>query len=125
MRSNLTKTPQRGARRARSRHQRAWMVCGVLISLWAAIHYGRDMPVLFQSRRVVQESKPELLSGSILFVPSSGNICRQSLIDNATGQIRDNGLVDCTTAKVETEKSWAARMALQRQAAIRDSFANR
>lgn len=40
----------------------------------------------------------DLATGSIIFVPILGNTCRKKLIDNATWQIRDNGLVDCRAA---------------------------
>ena len=40
----------------------------------------------------------DLTTGSIIFVPILGNTCRKKLIDNATWQIRDNGLVDCRAA---------------------------
>jgi hypothetical protein len=33
-----------------------------------------------------------------VFVPRSGNDCREKLIDNDTWRIRDNGTVDCDTA---------------------------
>jgi hypothetical protein len=126
MRTDVTIRPRHVARRPAFLYRHSWLVCGLLIFLWAAIHYGRDIPLLSQSRGVVREHKPELLfSGSILFMPLSGDTCRQRLIDNATGQIRDNGLVDCATAKAETEQRWAARMALQRHAAVGASFATR
>jgi hypothetical protein len=40
----------------------------------------------------------EIYTGSILFVPNDGKICRQLLFDNRTGLINDNGLVDCAHA---------------------------
>jgi hypothetical protein len=40
----------------------------------------------------------EIYTGSILFVPNNGKVCRQLLFDNRTGLINDNGLVDCEQA---------------------------
>jgi hypothetical protein len=40
----------------------------------------------------------DLTTGSILFVPNEGNICRQRLIDNRTWTIRDGGYVTCNEA---------------------------
>ena len=40
----------------------------------------------------------ELRTGSILFVPDRGNVCRQKLIDNTTWRIWDNGFVYCNEA---------------------------
>jgi hypothetical protein len=39
-----------------------------------------------------------LTTGSILFVPLQGNICRQRLIDNRTWLMRDKGYVICDEA---------------------------
>jgi hypothetical protein len=36
-------------------------------------------------------------TGTIVFVPSAGNDCRELLIDNATWRIRENGYTDCDT----------------------------
>jgi hypothetical protein len=36
-----------------------------------------------------------LRTGSILFVPASGNRCRHRLLDNQTWFIRDNGFINC------------------------------
>lgn len=40
----------------------------------------------------------DLTTGSILFVPSTGNVCRQRLIDNRSWLIRDGGYVKCDEA---------------------------
>lgn len=89
------------------------------------IHYGAGIPALFQSPVISREGEPKLLSSSLLFSPLSGNTCRQSLFDNATGQIWDNGLVDCDAAKAQTAERWAKQMAYQRQIAIRDLFVHK
>lgn len=39
-----------------------------------------------------------LTTGSILFVPLQGNVCRQRLIDNKTWMMRDKGYVICDEA---------------------------
>lgn len=44
------------------------------------------------------QTDDDLATGSIIFVPILGNTCRKKLIDNATWQIRDSGLVDCRAA---------------------------
>lgn len=54
----------------------------------------------------------ELATGSIIFVPILGNTCRKKLIDNATWQIRDHGLVDCRAALTQNvhgrQLGWSA-----------------
>jgi hypothetical protein len=39
-----------------------------------------------------------LTTGSILFVPMEGNVCRERLIDNKTWRMRDKGYVVCDEA---------------------------
>jgi len=50
-----------------------------------------------------------LATGSILFVPKAGNICRKRLIDNKTWFMRDKGYVVCDEAV-----SWNANITSQR-----------
>jgi hypothetical protein len=47
----------------------------------------------------VGPSDDEIYTGSILFTPHEGNICRQFLFDNRTGRFTDNGKVDCERAE--------------------------
>jgi hypothetical protein len=64
-----------------------------------------------------------LTTGSILFVPSEGNVCRKRVIDNKTWLMRDKGYVTCDEAV-----SWNANIqarpysATTRVGAIRDGF---
>jgi len=54
------------------------------------------------ARRVVAAaavpSDSEIYTGSILYMPDVGDICRQLLFDNHNGQFADNGYVDCAHA---------------------------
>lgn len=56
-------------------------------------------------------SDDEIYTGSILFVPNDGKICRQVLFDNRTGRLNYNGLVDCERAyyrsATEIPKQWS------------------
>jgi hypothetical protein len=53
----------------------------------------------------------EIYTGSILYMPDEGRICRQLLFDNHTGRLRDNGSVDCERATYrgssDTPKQWS------------------
>ena len=49
------------------------------------------------AEQVIAPRGDEIYTGSILFVPNDGRICRQILFDNRTGLLSDNGLVDCVT----------------------------
>jgi hypothetical protein len=53
----------------------------------------------------------EIYTGSILYRPDMGNVCRQVLFDNRTGQFTDNGYVDCERAAyhgLDGPKRWSA-----------------
>jgi hypothetical protein len=56
-------------------------------------------------------SDDEIYTGSILYTPDSGSICRQLLFDNRNGQFYDNGSVDCARAAyhstAEPPKQWS------------------
>lgn len=53
----------------------------------------------------------ELYTGSILYMPNEGKLCRQFLFDNHTGRFSDNGVVDCVRAAYrgtnEPPKQWS------------------
>jgi hypothetical protein len=52
-------------------------------------------------------------------MPLNDNSCRQRLIDNATGQIHDNGTVDCEAALAQSS---GRRLSGTRVDIIRDGF---
>jgi len=60
-----------------------------------------------------QTSDEYLSTGSILFVPQEGNLCRQRVIDNKTWFIRDKGYVTC-----DEVVSWNANIQGQPYSAI-------
>jgi hypothetical protein len=64
-------------------------------------------------------------TGSILFLPSQGNACRQSIIDNRTGVIRDNGIVACDAALPQSIANPTHTWPTARVDAIRDGFTKR
>ncbi len=71
------------------------------------------------------EGDDDLTTGSILFVPSQGNVCRLRLIDNRTWTMRDAGSVVCDdavswNAAVREHHSPASRIE-----AIRSGFSGR
>ncbi len=39
-----------------------------------------------------------IYTGSILYWPDQGTLCRQLLFDNRTGRLTENGYVDCDSA---------------------------
>jgi hypothetical protein len=71
----------------------------------------------------MSESDDDLRTGSILYVPDHGNVCRKRVIDNTTWRVREAGTVVCDEAV-----SWNANSAgngnspLARIEAIRGGF---
>jgi hypothetical protein len=67
-------------------------------------------------KAVIPKGDDEIYTGSILFVPNDGKICRQFLFDNRSGRINDNGLVDCDHAYYQgptgVPMQWSAARAL-------------
>jgi hypothetical protein len=85
--------------------KRGYVACALLAVVLALIHFRADLPKLnFAS--AISNDKHNVLSGSIL-VPYADNVCQQRLIDNATGRIRDGGLVNCETATAHNTEAWA------------------
>ena len=126
-------------RKSRNRRSRGWFrrdnrralaIC-LLFGSFAAVGVGtvvRQAP--WGSIRIGNgpgygQSDDDLATGSIIFVPILGNTCRKKLIDNATWQIRDDGLVDCRTALAPgahgNQHGWSA----SRVDIIRNGFYNR
>jgi hypothetical protein len=103
-------------------NKRAYAACVCLACAWLLIHFRDDIAALDVRTAIVQDSRSDLVSGSILVIPRDGSKCRQRLIDNDTWRTRDNGVVDCTAAVAENTERWHERMANQRTTAIRDSF---
>ena len=97
-----------------------YVACALLAVVLALIHFRAALPelnfasavsrdkhdVLHEKKNDVLRDNHDVLSGSIL-VPYANDVCRQRLIDNATGQIRGGGLVNCETAMARNTEAWA------------------
>lgn len=70
-----------------------------------------------------QDSDDDLRTGSILFVPDHGNVCRKHVIDNRTWRIQSAGTVLCNEAVSWNANSAGNRISpLARIEAIREGF---
>jgi len=58
----------------------------------------------------------------MLFVPVLDNHCRMRSIDNATWQIRDHGVVGCSTALSQRHRTRPRTWSTARVDVIRDGF---
>ena len=80
-------------------------------------------------RAPVKPAKPlsddEIYTGSILFVPNDGKICRQFLFDNRTGRTNDNGLVDCDHAYYQSASKPPMQWSSARAQVISEGFRRR
>jgi hypothetical protein len=114
---------RRKSARTSAFNKRAYVACALLTMVWALIHFRNDLPVLNVSSALSHEKKHDLLTGSIL-LPYAGDVCRQRLINNATGQIRDDGLVICSAATANNAQAWGQIMTEQKTTQIRSAFQN-
>jgi hypothetical protein len=67
-------------------------------------------------------SDDEIYTGSILFVPDDGKVCRRFLFDNRTGQLSYGGLVDCERAYYQNRGEPPIPMSIARTQAISETF---
>ena len=68
----------------------------------------------------------ELSKGSMLVVSPTGELCRESIIDNSTGQVRNNGWVNCEQALAKAANPGAdGRPQGSRLDIIREGFRGR
>jgi hypothetical protein len=76
------------------------VIVGIAITalLGSVLFIGSQMPSPTDSNPANARTAAGLASGPVVFVPPFGNECRQRMIDNATWQMRDYGMVDCDAA---------------------------
>ena len=76
----------------------------------------------FGAKAAPAPNMDEIYTGSILYVPNEGTICRQLLFDNRTGRMHDKGLVDCEQAYYRGVGETALQWSNARAAVISQSF---
>jgi 3-hydroxy-3-methylglutaryl CoA synthase len=92
--------PAKTRPRARSGARQALAVLAVGACLCLAV-LGIEHYVSAQRAAVAVTAAPsdsEVYTGSVLYMPDVGDVCRQLLFDNHNGQFIDNGYVDCAHA---------------------------
>jgi hypothetical protein len=80
------------------------------------------LPRGFGAKAAPVPSADEVYTGSVLYVPDEGTICRQLLFDNRTGRMQDNGLVDCEQAYYRGTGDTAMQWSNARAVVISQSF---
>jgi hypothetical protein len=101
-------------RRASGGWRQAWVVIAFGITLALAALAGDEYVVLKRQAAAAANAPgdEEIYTGSILYMPDEGNVCRQLLFDNHDGHFADNGYVDCERAFYQggpdAPKQWSA-----------------
>jgi hypothetical protein len=100
-------------RRSRERLRLTFTVVAFGVLLGSGLFAGGQYFYAKQRSAVAAASgDQELYTGSILYMPFEGRICRQMLFDNQTGRLLDNGSVDCERAAYRgsdgTPKRWSS-----------------
>ena len=104
--------------------RRAFLACGFVLTFCVVAAIAGSW---FQSSSPLAQSRGsnegDLSTGSMVVVSPTGSLCRERTIYNATWQIRDKGLVDCTEALAKAASAGAeGRSAGSRIDIIRESF---
>jgi hypothetical protein len=74
-------------------------VVAVMALLTVGLFAAREATIeLSSAKPVAMPSDDQIYTGSILFVPDDGRVCRRFLFDNRTGRLSYSGLVDCESA---------------------------
>jgi len=111
--------------RSRDSSRQTVIVASIASALVLGGLASREYMIAKQRATAAVPSDEEIYTGSILFMPDQGPICRQLLFDNQTGRFADNGMVDCARAAYQgasgTPKQWSAA----RVRVISDGFRQR
>jgi len=97
--ANRFSRPPKQRRRARQTRSQVLVVLatGAALGLGAMAADGYMMAVQRQTVAAAT-SDDDIYTGSILYMPPAGDVCRQLLFDNQSGRLTDNGNVDCERA---------------------------
>ena len=77
------------------------------------------------AKPIAMPSDDEIYTGSILFVPDDGKVCRRFLFDNRSGRLSYSGLVDCESAYYRGQGVPPIPMSIARTQAISETFRHR
>jgi hypothetical protein len=121
MRRPKQRTKRRSGRSERRRRIAA--IAAVLAVLTAGLFAAKETKIeLSAAKPVATPSDDEIYTGSILFVPDDGKVCRRFLFDNRNGRLSYGGLVDCETAYYRSPNAPPAQMSVARTQAISETF---
>jgi hypothetical protein len=117
------KKARKGATKGRETGYALIAACGLFCVLAVSLLVGANYQRAARAERALaRETALSLETGSILFVPSKGNRCRQRLIDNTSWIMRDNGFIDCDFAVATSVDAERQRWSQDRIEAIRSGL---
>ncbi len=95
--------------------------CAMAAVVYGVVHFRNDLPTLNLAAAGSRPTEHIVPAGSIL-IPYGNGACRLHAIDNATGHIQDDGLVDCADASDQNTVAWKSLVDAQKATQIRKSF---
>jgi hypothetical protein len=95
--------------------------CVMAAVVYGGAHFRNDLPMLNLASAGSRPTEHIVPAGSIL-IPYGNGACRLHAIDNATGRIQDDGLVDCSAASDQNTVAWKPLVDAQKATEIRKSF---
>ncbi|MGA7433291.1 MAG: hypothetical protein WBQ24_08845 [Xanthobacteraceae bacterium] len=122
MRKNKKPKTQRKAVRTRIFDKRFVVTaCATAAVLCGIVYFRSALPALSLSSADSHQTAHNVPAGSIL-IPYGNGDCRLKAIDNTTGQIQDDGLMDCADAADQNTVAWKPLANVQKATEIRKSF---
>jgi hypothetical protein len=123
-RNTMVGTKRRLTRRnRRSERTRIAATAAVVAVLTAGFFAATKAKIeLSAAKPIATPSDDEIYTGSILFVPDDGRVCRRFLFDNRNGRLSYGGLVDCESAYYRNRAISPAQMSVARTQAISETF---
>jgi hypothetical protein len=123
----MDRSTRRSKARARGRGRERSRQIAVLAVVAAVVATGLFATGGFKiaqspSKPASAPSDDEVYTGSILYVPDEGKVCRQLLFDNRTGRMQDNGMVDCERAYYRGASETSKHLSTARALVISESF---
>ena len=97
------------------------LTCVVAAAGYGLVYFRAELPIWKMSSASSAGRGVPYASILIPYNPNKG-LCRLHALDNATGKIEDDGLVDCKDASVQNSVAWKSLVDQERASEIRKSF---
>ena len=104
-----------------------WLAFGFAVLIYANDWHPSGWTTLRQQATVKPPpaNKGEAYTGSIIFVPTRGDECKELMLDNRTGKMWDKGPVNCNEAVSRSDRDQRSGMSTLRMNAIGKAFNRR